>query len=150
MDKFELQKLIKECVSDCILEQKSRDIINENLQIEPVKLKQAFETFVNNLISSDIFSSYHRNLTSGDMDPKDFANDLVHKLLSSTQEWIKLVNDRGNWENDEGGMIKEVSCKSCGNKCDPSILSEVVMGAVECPHCKSIMDQEGNVYGRRI
>ena len=83
-----------------------KSVVNENLQVDQDRLKQAIVQFVDTLIHGEIFTSYAREKTSGLMDPKDFANDLSQKLLTSTQEWIKLVNDRGNWENDEGGMIK--------------------------------------------
>ncbi len=124
--------------------------LNENLVINPSHLKPKVVAFVDNLVHDGVFTSYNRALSSGQMNPVDFANDLVHKILNSVQTWVKTINDRGDWENDEGGMIKEIACKNCGNKCDPSMLGEVAMGAVECPNCKSTMDQEGNVYGRRI
>jgi len=81
--------------------------LDENLRLDPSKLKDLTVNFVKTLVSEKVLTSFHRELTSGDMHPADFSNDLVHKLLSSIQEWIKVVNDRGNWENDEGGMIKE-------------------------------------------
>jgi len=122
--------------------------LNENLMLQSAQLKNKLQNFVNDLVTSGTLGSFHRSLTSGDMKAKDFANDLIHQLLSSIRDWMKTVNDRGNWENDEGGMIKEVSCKKCGNKCDPSSINEVSMGLVRCPACNEKMDQEGNVYGR--
>jgi len=106
MDKIEFQQLIKECVSTCIFEMRYPDDLNENLQLDAVKLKPMVVQFVNAMVSSGVITSYHRDKTSGDMQPKDFTNDIVHKLLSSIQEWVKMNNDRGNWENNEGGMIK--------------------------------------------
>lgn len=83
--------------------------LNENLIIDPAHLKPKVEAFVNALVTDGVFTSYNRKLSSGQMNPVDFTNDLVHKILSSVQEWVKTVNDRGDWENDEGGMIKEES-----------------------------------------
>jgi len=103
MNKNQYQKLVKECVRKVIVDKYK---INESLQSDGKKLKQETVEFVNKLISNKILTSYHRDATSGDMNPLDFANDLVHDLLSTIQHWVKTVNDRGNWENDEGGMIK--------------------------------------------
>lgn len=38
-----------------------------------------------------------------------------------------------------------IKCKNCGHEFDDTKESEVAMGAVECPECKSVLDQEGNV-----
>lgn len=122
--------------------------LDENLMVNGERLNKAVTAFTNALVASGIVGSYHRNLSSGDMQAKDFAGDLTHKILSAIQEWIKLVNDRGNWENDEGGMIKETVCKGCGWGCDYGNINEVSMGLIRCPNCKQKMDQEGNVYGR--
>lgn len=81
--------------------------LDENLMANPAMLKNRVENFVKDLIVTGILKSYHRDKTSGDMQPQDFAKDLSHKLLTAINEWIKTVNDRGNWENDEGGMINE-------------------------------------------
>ena len=81
--------------------------INENFQLDGEKLKSAVKQFSNYLVSDGVITSFQRDKTGGNMNPSDFTNDLVHKLTSSIQEWIKLVNDRNNWENDEGGMIRE-------------------------------------------
>jgi hypothetical protein len=120
----------------------------ENLNIQNgTGLKNAVDMFVKHLVAQKIIGSYHRNLTSGDMQTKDFTEDLAHKILSSISDWMQTVNNRGDWENQEGGMIKEVACKGCGNKYDPSTINEVAMGIVRCPNCNRKMDQEGNVYG---
>lgn len=126
----------------------SNNTLNENLMLQGEQLKNQVDNFVKELVSSGTLGSFHREKSSGDMQPQDFTGDLVHKLLSAIEEWSQTVNNRGDWENQEGGMIKEVSCKKCGNKCDLSSLNEVAMGAVRCPSCNEIMDQEGNVYGR--
>lgn len=121
--------------------------LNENLIINPAHLKPKVKTFVDDLVNDGVFTSYNRALSSGQMNPVDFTNDLVHKILSSIQDWVKMVNDRSDYENSSSGptaMIKEDACQNCGNKCDPSLLGEIAMGAVQCPNCKSTMDQEGN------
>ena len=82
-------------------------VMNENLRLDTNKLKQEVSAFVQRLVSDGVLSSFHREKTSGDMNPQDFTEDLTHKLLSAIEEWIQLVNNRGNQENDEGGMIKE-------------------------------------------
>jgi len=38
-----------------------------------------------------------------------------------------------------------VTCKNCNTPFDYTKVSEVSMGAVKCPNCKSILDQEGTV-----
>lgn len=79
---------------------------NENLNLNGGDgLNNAVSNFVEQLISSGILSSYHRERTSGDMDPNDFKEDLEHKILSAIQDWTQTVNNRGNWEN-QPNMIK--------------------------------------------
>ena len=84
--------------------------IKENFQLDPQRLKPAVQRFVDALVSSKTFSSYHREKTSGDMQSSDFANDLSRKLMSTIQGWVQKVNDRGNWEN-QPNMIKETDEK---------------------------------------
>lgn len=124
-------------------------LINENLQLDPEKLKQYVANFVAALIQDGGLVAYHRDRTSGDMNPKDFTSDLVHDILSAVEKWVQTVNNRGNWESSPN-MIKEVVCKGCGKECDYVNLPEVKMGAVRCPNCNEVMDQEGNVYGRGV
>lgn len=89
--------------------------LDENLRLKNQKLttemsgimlKNKIEMLVKDLIDSGLFNSYNRTLSSGKMNPSDFANDLVHRILSSIRQWLDTVNNRGNWENEEGGMIK--------------------------------------------
>jgi hypothetical protein len=72
---------------------------SKNPELQGAILKNLVQNFVRDLISNGILTSYHRKLTSGDMQAKDFAEDLEHKILSTIQQWIQTVNDRGNWEN---------------------------------------------------
>lgn len=76
-----------------------------NPELQGTILKNNVENFVRDLIQSGIFTSYHRKLSSGDMQAKDFAEDLTHKILTSIKQWVQKVNDRGNWEN-QPNMIK--------------------------------------------
>jgi hypothetical protein len=79
----------------------------ENLQLgDGDGLKNEVVQFINRLLAKGILGSYHRDLTSGDTPAKDFAEDLEHQLISSIEQWIRTVNNRGNRENDEGGMIR--------------------------------------------
>jgi hypothetical protein len=83
-------------------------LIKENLGLDPQRLKFAVEKFIHFLNTSGILSAYHRDRTSGDMQVNDFENDLNKKVLSSIQQWVQRVNDRGNWENQPiSKMIKE-------------------------------------------
>lgn len=79
--------------------------INENFQVSPDRLRQSVKKFVQELVTDSVFVAYHRERTSGDMNPTDFADDLVHKILSAIEKWVQTVNDRGNWEN-QSNMIK--------------------------------------------
>lgn len=87
---------------------KLHSIITEALEEEfklEAALKPEVERFVVELISKRILSSYHRERTGGDMNPSDFTEDLVHKIVGAIQEWTQTVNDRDNWEN-QPNMIK--------------------------------------------
>ncbi len=77
-----------------------------NPELQGTVLKNMVHNFVKDMVSTGVLTSYHRKLTSGDMQAKDFVEDLSHKILSSIEQWLKTINDRGNWENNEGGMIK--------------------------------------------
>jgi hypothetical protein len=123
--------------------------LDENLELSDGRgLRLKVQEFVKQLIGDGVLNSRHRKLTSGDMDPSDFAEDLQHKLISSIEEWIQTVNNRGNWEN-QSDMIKEnnVVCQNCGHGCNYSQVGECCMGAIKCPNCKMTMNQEGIVYG---
>jgi hypothetical protein len=80
--------------------------LSENLALENGDgLRNEVTQFVNHLITSGVLSSYHRNLTSGDMNPNDFSEDLIHKVMSAIEEWTQTINNRGNWEN-QSNMVK--------------------------------------------
>lgn len=85
--------------------------INENLRVQnSSRLKNGFEKLLRYFVKDGTISSYHRELTSGDMNPEDFINDFANKLVGALNTQIQTINDRGNWEN-QPYMIKET--KSC-------------------------------------
>ena len=73
----------------------------KNPELQGAMLRNMVQNFVKDLISSKVLFSYHRNLTSGDMNPQDFSEDLSHEILSSIENWVRTVNNRGDRENDE-------------------------------------------------
>lgn len=73
----------------------------KNPELHGAMLKNLVQNFVRDLIASGLLTSYHRKLTSGDMQAKDFAEDLSHEILSSIENWVRTVNNRGDRENDE-------------------------------------------------
>jgi hypothetical protein len=82
--------------------------INENLTIKNNdRVKEGIKKLIDHFIREGTISSYHRDLTSGDMNPADFSEDLANKLVSELNEIVQTINNRGDWENQEGGMIKE-------------------------------------------
>lgn len=90
--------------------------INENLQItNPYLLQQAVKKMVFELIRKQIISSYHRERTSGDMDPKDFIEELSRKIELGIGKYVQTMNNRGNWEN-QPHMIKEFVISRTGLK----------------------------------
>jgi len=120
--------------------------LDENIMAQGEKLKRAVDKFAQALASSGVLGSYHRDRTSGDMQAQDFTQDLSHDILSAIEQWVQTVNNRSNWENSPD-MIKETTCKGCGQECDYGNINEVSMGLIRCPNCNRKMDQEGNVYG---
>jgi len=82
--------------------------INENLQITNGKdLKQTIKQMLFDLVKRRTLSSYHRDRTSGDMDPGDFIEELARNLELKVTDFLDLVNNRGNQEN-QPNMIKEM------------------------------------------
>ena len=79
-------------------------VIKEEFQLGSA-LKSEVERFVQELVSKGTFSSFHRDRTGGDMNPVDFEEDLVRKILLVIQEWTQTMNNRDNWEN-QPDMIK--------------------------------------------
>jgi len=79
-------------------------LVTEAFQLDP-RLKPVVEKFVQILVSKGVFSSYHRDRTGGDMDPKDFEEDLVRAIVNAITEWTQTMNNRNNWEN-QPNMIK--------------------------------------------
>jgi hypothetical protein len=83
-----------------------RLLVKEEFNMDP-RLKREVEQFVKGLIVKGVFSSYHRAATGGDMNPKDFEEDLVHAIASAIAKWTETVNNRDNWENQPlSRMIK--------------------------------------------
>lgn len=81
--------------------------INENLIIQNSdRIKEGMKNLIDYFIREGTISSYHRDLTSGDMQPQDFSEDLANKLVSELNEIVQTINNRGNWEN-QPDMIKE-------------------------------------------
>ncbi len=86
--------------------------VNENLKIsDPDAVQQAIKRMLFDLIKTRALTSFHRDLTSGDMDPKDFVDEIARKLELELQKYIETVNNRGNWEN-QPNMIREKLTKS--------------------------------------
>lgn len=82
--------------------------INENLKVaNSTRIRDGFKQLMDQFVKEGTISSYHRELTSGDMNAGDFTEDFANKLVSSFNQLIKSINDRSNWESDEGGMIQE-------------------------------------------
>jgi len=79
-------------------------LAKEEFQLDQ-RIKPEVERFVRELVSKGVFSSYHRDRTGGDMNPKDFEEDLVHKIVNAMAEWTQTMNNRDNWEN-QPNMIK--------------------------------------------
>lgn len=73
--------------------------LDENIKTNPEVLKQNTKKFVDGLQHTGAISSYHRDLTSGDMNIEDFKTDLYHKIISAIEEWVQTVDNRSNYEN---------------------------------------------------
>lgn len=81
--------------------------IQENLAIKNTDyLRQVLKKMIEGLIQDDVIYSYHRDLTSGDMNPEDFIEDFATNLSDALFKQIETINNRGNWEN-QPDMIKE-------------------------------------------
>lgn len=123
--------------------------IQENLTIKNTdRVKKGFEKLLQMFVQDGTISSYHRDLTSGDMNPNDFVNDFASKLVGALNGQIQTINDRGNWEN-QADMIKEghvIACPKCKAAFNYDEQPEIAMGAIKCPFCECVMDQEGNAH----
>jgi hypothetical protein len=81
--------------------------IKENLAIKNTsRLKTGFEKLLQTFVRDGTIYSYHRDLTSGDMNPEDFIEDFANKLVSALNTQVQTIDNRGNWEN-QPDMIKE-------------------------------------------
>lgn len=81
--------------------------INENLTIKnSQKIKEEFKNLLNRLVQDGTLTSFHRDLTSGDMNAADFVEDFANKLVGSFNQLIQTINDRSNWES-QPDMIQE-------------------------------------------
>jgi len=80
---------------------------NENLRIADSNVvRNAIKNMLSNIIKTNAIQSYHRERTSGDMDPNDFIEELTRKLELEINKFFEKVNNRGNEENQQY-MIKE-------------------------------------------
>ena len=74
--------------------------IQENLVIKnDHRFKEALKKFVTALVKDGTLGSYHRDLSSGDMNPADFVDEFVHKLMNALHQDIEAINNRGNYES---------------------------------------------------
>lgn len=81
--------------------------INENLMINnPDEVKTAIKKLLFNLVKQHALDSYHRDATSGDMNPNDFVEELTRKIELAIEKFFETVNNRGNREN-QADMIGE-------------------------------------------
>jgi len=82
--------------------------INENLVINnPNDLQKTIKRMLFDIVKRQTLSSYHRERTSGDMQPEDFIEELSRNVELCIERFVDTVNNRGNWEN-QPNMIKEV------------------------------------------
>lgn len=82
--------------------------INENIEVtDPRLLQHTIKKMVMELIRNGIISSYHRERTSGDMNPIDFTEELSRKIELGIGKYVQTINNRGNWEN-QPYMVKEL------------------------------------------
>lgn len=80
--------------------------IKENLVIRNgARVKAGLAQLMQKFIEDGTIASYHRKLSSGDMDANDFINDFSSKLVSALNTLVQTINNRGNWEN-QPNMIK--------------------------------------------
>jgi len=81
--------------------------INENLQVvHSNKVKEGLKRLITHFVQTGTISSFNRELSSGQMNPADFVEDLANKLTSTLNSVVQNINDRGNWES-QPNMIKE-------------------------------------------
>jgi hypothetical protein len=74
--------------------------IQENLTINNErKFKDSLKALVQALVKNGTIGSYHRDLSSGDMNANDFVDEFVHKLINAMHKDIDTINNRGNMEN---------------------------------------------------
>jgi hypothetical protein len=74
--------------------------IQENLIVNNErKFKLGLEKLIQAFVKDGTLGSYHRDLSSGDMNANDFVGDFVHKLMCAMHKDINTINNRGNWEN---------------------------------------------------
>ena len=85
--------------------------LNENLEVaDPTKVQDAIKKLLFDLIKTNAIRSYHRKTTSGDMNPNDYVDEIARKLSLEVDKFLQVVNNRGNWENQQQ-MIKETISK---------------------------------------
>mgnify|MGYP000881573621 CR=1 FL=1 len=71
-------------------------LFKKNPELYGAVLKNKVQNFVRDLIINKLIISYHNPLSSGDMQAKDFEDDLTHKILSAIEQWTNNVNNKSN------------------------------------------------------
>lgn len=85
-------------------------LINENLAIQnPDKLKKSIKGLLQYLSKDGTIASYHRDRTSGDMNPEDFVEEFTQKIMSALQSLVQTINNKGNWENQPNMIAESVT-----------------------------------------
>lgn len=84
--------------------------LNENLEVaDPTMVQATIKELLFNLIKANAIRSYHRGGTSGDMDPKDYVDEITRKLELEINKFLQVVNNRGNWENQQNMISESIS-----------------------------------------
>ncbi len=71
--------------------------------------------------------------------------ELRRKIMRGVTKKLKGGNntDKKDMENDKQDLPENVECQKCHQNFDFNLVAEVAMGAVKCPACNSIINQEG-------
>lgn len=65
------------------------------------------------------------------------------KILTGLKKKVKDSKPKKDAEGNEQGLSEEVECQKCHQQFDFNLVAEVAMGAVKCPACNAIINQEG-------
>lgn len=80
----------------------SEGSLNENLSMDTNALKLSLINWFKKMAAQGNLGSYHKSMTSGDLQPGDYAEEFANKVMQTLEKQVDRINDKGDKYNYTG------------------------------------------------